>query len=106
MHAQGSLDDTYRYLSEMTECFVQEVKVEWDRIRADGGDIRKLNKLLSGELTSLLRLAKETEGSLNGIRNERAGRAASYAIDFGQARSEIRSRLDRIIAAGGAKPIS
>lgn len=101
-HAHDTMDDTYLYLSEMAEALVREVKVEWDLLKSDGGDIRKLNKLLSGELTSLLRLAKETEGSLNGRRKDRAGKAAQYAIDVGQARSEIRSRLDRIIATQSA----
>jgi len=99
VHAQSSVDDTYRYLSEMAEDFVAEVKIEWDKYRAQDGDVRRLKGLLGSELTTLLRLAKETEGSLNGIRGDRAGKAGAYAINFEDARSEIGRQLDNIRAA-------
>ncbi len=54
----------------------------------------------------VLNLSLQQEMKLNDKLAERVGKAGKFAIDFGEARSEIGRRLARLRRTGGADPVS
>lgn len=76
------------------------------RAEAGEGDATKEVGVLSREVTKAMNTLNEAEAKLYAIRRKEAGVVHDFAVDFAQARTEIRGRLDRILASRGAGGVS
>ena len=90
--AEGTLRRTKEIYAELYEA-LKEL-----RARAEDGqiDVAKEVAEMTQALSRNLRNLSDAEGRLDALRRKDAGIVHDFAIDFEEARTEIRRRLDRI----------
>lgn len=99
---EETFEEFYDHLMEMTTDLTAEVQREWRKVKEDRTLTADVRSKLKSDLLHLLRVSKDSGGTIDEHRIQRAGDAGKYALDFGAARLEIGSRLARIRDASGA----
>lgn len=87
-----SIDALERQLSDMRE----DIEKIYRKIRAGDFDELKNAARATTEIRQWLKIAIEAEAQLEKRRKQEKGIAREYALDLGEARASVCSRLDRL----------
>ena len=100
------LDENLKALLAMMSDLKIDIHREWQKVKRGEAEDKALVRKMKMDVPALLRLAIEQETKLNDETSSRAGRAGAFALDLGQVRIDIGSRLARLRAAGSSAGIS